>query len=81
MFMSKLKRRWNYSKSIIGFVLIVLGGIALWNIIQEGSFTLLSKLGVHNFYAQNGIIVGLSILILITGGFGVFDGIKKLIKG
>lgn len=79
--MKTLRRRWNYIKSIIGFILIVLGGIALWNIIQEGSFTILDKIGIHNFYAQNGVIIGLAILILIVGGFGVFDGLKRLIKG
>lgn len=78
----KLKRKWSYFKSIIGFVLIVLGGIALWNIIQTGTFTLLEKIGISNFYAQNGIIVLIALILLIlTGGVSLFSGIRKLIKG
>lgn len=78
----KIKRKLHKITALIGFLLIVIGSIAFYNLIQQGTLDILGWAGITNIYVQNGLIVlvALGILILLSG-FGFFRALWKLAKG
>jgi hypothetical protein len=76
--MKKIKTQLHSALIIIEVLLIALGGIALYNLVTEGTNSLLTKIGIINPIWQSLILLGVALLTLFLGGFGFWKSIKKL---
>ena len=77
--MSNKKLTVGYITTIFIVILAGVGGWALYSMLNTASGDFLSLFGITSIYAQNSIVFGAVIIIIVLLGVGVLKAFERVI--